>query len=855
MIKIKKTVLLMLCTICFQLSATAQRITRQYNNVSFSAALKDLNAAQDKYVINFVYNELEDFKVTKSIRNLSVPDAIQQLIGFYPIKMTQMDNVLVVECTQKAPTKMIGRIVDSHHRAVDFANVALLNVRDSSFITGGVTNENGQFVIPCEARKAIVKVSCVGYHTAYHVYDTGKIGAITLQEETMNLQKVVVKGHRKIYKTEGTKLVVDVQKSVLSDFGNADDVVAQLPTVSGSDGSYTVFGRGDAEVYIDNRKMRDKSELSRLNSKDISTIEVINNPGVEYDADTHAVIKINLKHKTDGGLGIRTSAFDSQGRRNSDSEQLQLTYDSHAVNAFLSFANSSNRYKTDQTNLEQTTVGNNIWRMESDMLKWNSNYYNQTINGGISTELAKNHVIGASLAYSKETDRWGGASTSKMAYDTDLFEDLYSNIHSHANYDQWIGNIFYDGTLAEKWKIAFNADYVNRKANDNRLNQESGSMTTQHEVKNDNETSHNIYAGNVKVSYQANKTLAFHVGTDASYVDEKKDYLSFENDETNSSSRLHAEESKFAVFAGCNVSIAKLSAQLGLRYEAFNMLYRDAISQESLVDKTQRHLYPFFSLSLPIKNIEMGLSMTTKVKRPSYYELRNSEEYFNRYSVEAGNPWLLPQYTTDVSYSLQWHQLRFSMDYQRIKDYIISTNIIRQDNPLIAVSRPDNFPHYSAISASVAYHTNVGVWEPYLNLNMMRTYLSLYNTDGSKVKNNKPYFSMSFNNYLNLRHHWMPYLLISYNSDGNMREYQVRQALWVSLGVSKHFAANAWMIRLSANNILGTKEHEIRYAADYIFDKTNLKDGRRISLLVRYTFKDKKRYKGESAASEEMDRL
>ncbi len=96
-----------------------------------------------------------------------------------------------------------------------------------------------------------------------------------------------MKGHRKIYKSDGTKLIVDVQKSVLSDFGSADDVVAQLPTVSGSDGSYSVFGRGIADVYIDNRKMRDKSELSRLNSKDISTIEVINNPGVEYDARTH----------------------------------------------------------------------------------------------------------------------------------------------------------------------------------------------------------------------------------------------------------------------------------------------------------------------------------------------------------------------------------------------------------------------------------------------------------------------------------------------------------------------------------------------------------------------------------------
>ena len=69
------------------MGVSAQRITRQYNNVSFSAALKDLNARQDKYVINFVYDELEDFKVTKNIKNESVPDAIMNLIGFYSIKI------------------------------------------------------------------------------------------------------------------------------------------------------------------------------------------------------------------------------------------------------------------------------------------------------------------------------------------------------------------------------------------------------------------------------------------------------------------------------------------------------------------------------------------------------------------------------------------------------------------------------------------------------------------------------------------------------------------------------------------------------------------------------------------------
>lgn len=297
--------------------------------------------------------------------------------------------------------------------------------------------------------------------------------------------------------------------------------------------------------------------------------------------------------------------------------------------------------------------------MSSSMPKWKSYYYNQTIHGGISTDLAKNQTIGGSLSYSKEIDRWGGNSINEMYRNNQLFESLNSNILSHASYDQWIGNVFYDGTFSEKWKLMFNADYVSRKANDNRINQETGSMTSQHETTNDNATSHHIYAGNVKVSYHVDKNLSFSVGADASYVDEKKNYLSLDDEREQSTSRLHAEETKVAAFAGCDFSIAKFSASLGMRFETFAMLYRDAMTQDKLVDKTATS---FLSIFL----------------------------------------------------------------------------------------------------------------------------------------------------FINLHHHWMPYLLLSYNSDGNMREYRVRQALWCSLGVTKHFSDNAWMLRLSLNNILGTKEHEIR---------------------------------------------
>lgn len=273
------------------MGVSAQRITRQYNNVSFSAALKDLNAKQDKYVINFVYDELEDFKVTKNIKNESVPDAIMNLIGFYPIKMKQVDNIIIVECIQKTSNRMMGRIVDTHHQPVDFANVALLNVSDSSLITGGVTNENGQFVIPCEVKKAIVKVSCVGYKTYCNAYRTGEVGAITLEDATINLQKIEIKGHRKYISRENGKLTLDVQNSNLKNIGKATDVIKYIPGMLYTNGKYEVFGKGEPVIYIDGRKQTNTSGLSLLSSTNVKAVQLITTPGAEYDAETRSVYR------------------------------------------------------------------------------------------------------------------------------------------------------------------------------------------------------------------------------------------------------------------------------------------------------------------------------------------------------------------------------------------------------------------------------------------------------------------------------------------------------------------------------------------------------------------------------------
>jgi len=122
----------------------SQRITRQYNHVSLSEALLQLSQEQTAYTISFIYNELEDFRITTSVSNKSLPDAIQQMIGFYPVRMiVKSDNEIFVESIHKTDRHLTGTIIDEQGQPVAYANVAVLNPADSTLLSGGVSNESG----------------------------------------------------------------------------------------------------------------------------------------------------------------------------------------------------------------------------------------------------------------------------------------------------------------------------------------------------------------------------------------------------------------------------------------------------------------------------------------------------------------------------------------------------------------------------------------------------------------------------------------------------------------------------------------------------------------------------------------
>lgn len=752
--------------------------------------------------------------------------------------------------------QIAGTVLGENSHPLGYANVALYSLPDSVFLTGTITNELGKYVFAkaANASSTYLKVSAIGYVTAI-VHPIMNEQTIKLKPNEYSLSEVVVSGQRELFKSRGTDIVADIQHSNLRDFGFADDIIDKLPMVSGEHGSYNIFGKGSAVVYIGNRKVSDPSELSRISTKDIATIEVISNPGVKYDADTHAVIKINLKRQHTKGLGGTVALSDGQGRRNYDNEQVQLTYNTDKVNTFVGFSNSTSRYSTDQENTEYVLTPSSAWSLYSNMPKWYSNYYNKTVTGGVSLNLDKNNTLGGQLTYQRENDRYNGESNNVMMQGENVYERLNSTLDSHSHYNQWQANMYYEGHIGTKWTINFNGDYLRRKSTDDKSNEESGTLTNPHTVLTTNKATYNIAAGLVEAEYQLNKNATLKVGTNVSYVKDTKVYSGLDDTAESTASSLTSKETKMAVFAEGEANMGKLSANIGTRYEIFKMSYYDDLNDLQLVDKSYSRFYPYVSMSLPVSDVRFGLSLTTKVQRPSYYQLRNSQEYFNRYEMEAGNPLLLPQYTTDLTYSTQYKSLRFSLSYQWIKDYIMTSNMIDAENPLHILSKPTNKSHYSALNGNVAYNKTIGIWEFYTNLNVMRTFFSIYNTDGTLTNGKRPYAEMSFNSYFNLKNDWMPYLLLKCNSDGYMREYRIKQGFFISCGITKHFLKNTLYARLSVNNILGTKERETRLDTDYKFEKERFRDNRNISLFLRYTFNNKKKYKGKNAASEEIGRM
>lgn len=312
-------IIFLLCT--FVLAMSAQHIQRNYHDRSMSDVLIDLDKASKRYKISFIYNELEDFTVTQNVKTANIPDAIRKVIGFYPMQMTMGDSLITVECIRKSERKLIGRLIDNHNLPVEFANIQLLNPKDSSFLCGGVSNANGDFVIPCQQKQALMKVSFVGYKTICKLVPIARIGNVRMQANSYLLKGVTVEAARVVEKVD--RQIIFPTKEQVKTASNGYDLLdnLSLPTiiVNRAERKILSLKGGDVQIRINDVKASMQDVLA-LQPEEVTKVEFINVPGLKYgDSNLDAVINYQVRRRYAGYVsGVSTMQGTKAGFNNSD---------------------------------------------------------------------------------------------------------------------------------------------------------------------------------------------------------------------------------------------------------------------------------------------------------------------------------------------------------------------------------------------------------------------------------------------------------------------------------------------------------------------------------------------------------
>ena len=300
--------ILLLCLVATTMSAKS-RITRSYHKESLSKVLEDLNAASNSQTIYFIYDELEDFTVTCSFKRLSLDDAVRTVIGFYPMAVTRKGSRIFVECVQKSDHRLKGKLIDEQGHPVPFANIILYHPADSAMIGGGVSNEAGDFVIPCAASGRVrARISSIGFKTIERIVPVTQVGTIRMQTKDYHLHNVTISGMGPVIRHEVGRLQYIVANDPFAKGQNAIELMGRVPMVTMAGSHASILGKGQAGFMLNGRMLPDdetiRQRLWTMPSENIERIEVVSTPSGRYQTDAGNGY-INIVTKRDKSTGWR----------------------------------------------------------------------------------------------------------------------------------------------------------------------------------------------------------------------------------------------------------------------------------------------------------------------------------------------------------------------------------------------------------------------------------------------------------------------------------------------------------------------------------------------------------------------
>ena len=842
------------------LCAQGQKINRQYHNQSLSKVLEDLNAAINDKTIYFIYDELEDFTVTSHFTDLSIQEAIREVIGFYPMKVTYDGDKIFVECTQKEDAKVIGRIVDENGHPIEFANISLHHATDapdndkkSTYLNGGVSNENGDFVIPCQARRVMLRVSYIGYKTVERTISVGEIGTITLQPETYMMNGVEIKGEIPQYKAAQGGLTVDVQHSILHDIGTADDLLSMMPLVKNINGKYEVLAKGEPEIYINNKKVRNPIELKQLKSVDIKSVDIITAPGAKYNAEVNAVIRIKTLKPQGEGLSLMVTSDTWKNNKWNNFDDLTLKYRTGGLEAFANVALDNGHYSNDQDLCQELHIRKDFFSVHADLpvrSRWTQLQY----KAGLSYDFNTDHSLGLSFSSQKIFDDKFKSDMKQNYLKNGAF---YGDVVLKTDIDEldkpvWELNTYYVGKVG-KLDIDLNATMLQRKTeshlNQQELSKELGDRT----ITTLNNDDRRMVAGKLVLTYPVWKGM-LSGGSEATSTQSEGRNVNQEGIIPEADNEM--KEKNIAGFAEYEFQLGQWRLNAGLRFEHVKADYYSFGEWQQEPSRTYNDWFPNLSVAWQKDKWSAQLSYSKRITRPPYRMLESMIVYDSRMFYEGGNPLLRPSVRQSVDLNLTYSWLTFVTGFTRENDLFTHIGRVYDEEKEIAIFQPVNFDHQDRVYATLVASPKFGFWQPNLTLHY---YQQMFDAEsyGAPKKLNKPEFSFDLKNWFVVNPTMKALAQVSYTGSNHWGFMYRGSNFAVNARLQKSFLKERLSCTLYANDIFRTSKSKMTtYYAIGLTDQDVYTYTQCVGLTLSYNFNvSRSKYKGTGAGNEERNRF
>jgi len=544
---------------------------------------------------------------------------------------------------------------------LEYATITILDLKDNNVVTGGLSDETGNFKISTKKGIYNVLIEYMSFKNKtlenINVYNDLSLGEVQLELNYESLGEVEIIAEETSVEIRLDKKIYTVGKDLSVRGGTANDVLDNIPSVSTDlDGNILLRGNDAARILINGKPSRlvgiNSTFIKQLPADAIEKVEVITSPSARYEAEGSGGI-INIILRKSKKLGLNGSLSANAGDPKANSLSSNINYRNGKINFF----NSSSIY--DRLRPGNSSGITEYYNGDNPSTFFSENRYRERdsegyfLNNGFEWYIDDNTSLIGSFYYNDyKSDNLESNTINELDENSNILNsitqnDMEGDVDNNREYNINFERKFND----DGQKITIDFQYENSKEWENSIIDENQIISESI----DENISSESYLIQSDYVLPIDENKQFEAGIRISNEDDITDYKVFDNvngdfiEDLNQSNLFQYKEKISAVYTQYGVKVEdKYSFLFGLRVEnTLKNVNQLTIQDFTKIDDTG--LFPTFNFGLEIsENETFTFGYNRRIRRPWSRFVNPFPTKISPILIWRGNPYLNPTYSNNL---------------------------------------------------------------------------------------------------------------------------------------------------------------------------------------------------------------